>query len=303
MAIGFYIFRIFAWLISRLPFWLLHIKSDFVFLIMYYMVGYRKKVVFTNLHNAFPEKSEEEIRKIGRQFFRNLCDIILEDIKVEGMSKHQLKKRMSFANMEILDNLFDEGRDSIMALGHCGNWEWSGPSLSLHTKQFGVAAVKPLSDKRFNAYMEGLRSHFNEGRTFPFKMTLRHLVGLKDKIITLALAGDQTPTRQESKFWTIFMNQETPFFEGIGKLAHSRGMGVFYVDIERIKRGYYRGTISLITKDGSETTPEAINLEYIRRLEDSIRRNPDNWLWSHRRWKHKRESEPLILASETADIP
>lgn len=293
MAIGYYLYRALAWAVSRLPFRVLYMKSDFLFVLLYYVIGYRRKVVMENLARSFPEKSTEERAEIARSFYRNLCDIILEVIKTEGMKASQLKQRFSFSNLEIIEKMKKEGQAALIGIGHCGNWEWSGPALLMHSESDGYAIVKPLNNERFNQYMERLRAQFFEGKTIPFKMTLRYLLAMRGQPYLAVLAADQTPTRQESRFWTTFLNQETPFFEGLGKLANSLKMPVIYIDLKRTGRGRYHGDIRLITDDGSTMSPEEIMLRYVDALEDSIHAAPDNWLWSHRRWKHKREDETL----------
>ncbi len=302
MAVTYYLFRSIAWLVSRLPFPILYLKSDALYLLLYFIFGYRKKVVLTNLHRAFPGLDEKERRRIARRYYRNLCDIILENIKVEGMRRSQLAQRVTFSGVEIIDDFHSQGRAVLLALGHCGNWEWAGPALCHHARPRGFAAVKHLSDPRFNRYMEYLRGRFFPGRTIPFKMTLRYLMGMKDEAYMVVLAADHTPTRQESRFWTTFLNQETPFFEGSGKLAHGLGLAVCYVDIQRVRRGYYHGTISTITPNGKASDPGDILLEYVNRLEKSIQEAPDNWLWSHRRWKHQRGEETLHPRKPQRDI-
>lgn len=302
MAVVYYMFRIVAWLVSRLPFPLLYLKSDALYLLLFYVFGYRRKVVMENLSRSFPEMEEKVRLRIARKYFHNLCDIILENIKVEGMRRSELARRVTFTGIEIIDGFHAQGRPVLLALGHCGNWEWVGPALCHHAKPRGFAAVKHLSDPRFNRYMEYLRARFFPNRTIPFKLTLRYLLKMRDEAYMIVLAADQTPTRQESRFWTTFLNQETPFFEGTGKLAQSLGLAVCFVDIRRVRRGYYHGTISTITPNGKDAQPQDILLEYVNRLEKSIQQDPDNWLWSHRRWKHNRGEESLYPRKPQRDI-
>lgn len=293
MALGYYLWRIFAYLFSRLPFRIVYIKSDFLQFLLFRVLRYRRKVVMENLERSFPDLSEKERKKIAAKFYCNLADIILEVIKTEGMRANQLKSRFTFSNLEIIENIRRENRSALIGIGHCGNWEWSGPALLMHTGMDGYAIVKPLNDARFNGYMERLRAQFFTGKTIPFKLTLRYLLQKRGQAFLAVLAADQTPTREESRFWSTFLNQETPFFEGLGKMAHSMGLPVLFIDIQRKGRGYYHGEIHEITHDGRNMSPETIMTSYINALESAIHRHPDNWLWSHRRWKHKREDEPL----------
>jgi KDO2-lipid IV(A) lauroyltransferase len=167
-----------------------------------------------------------------------------------------------------------------------------GTTLGLISDKKGYAVVKPLSDPRFNKYMMKLRHRLNPDSTIPFKETFRRMLVNKKKELTFnVFAADQTPTRDEINYWTDFMNQDTGFFLGIEKIARSLDFTVLFVDIVREKRGYYKGVMSLISDAPSETAEYEITEGYVKSLETAIRNNPSNWLWSHRRWKHQRNSE------------
>ncbi|MEA3477233.1 MAG: lysophospholipid acyltransferase family protein [Bacteroidota bacterium] len=289
MLVGFYLFKSLAWIISKLPFYCLYRFSDFLSFLLFYIFRYRKTVVFQNLQNAFPDKDHKEIRKIARKYYRNLADIILEVIKLRSITTDQLLKRFSFENIEIIRQLSSQGKSIIMTLGHCGNWEWMGIALGLITEQKGYAIVKPLSDKRFDKYMTFLRTRLYKDSMIPFKETFRTLIKNKEHLTINAFAADQTPTKSEINYWGKFLNQETGFFTGIEKIAMSLDMGVVFIDIQRVGRGQYKGIFSLITDQPKEAGEQEIIKKYVSLLEQSIIKSPDNWLWSHKRWKHKRE--------------
>jgi KDO2-lipid IV(A) lauroyltransferase len=292
MAIVYYIFTALVWLLSKLPLSVLYIKSDVLAFILYRIAGYRKKVVRENLKNAFPDKTPAERKSIEKQYYRNLADIIIEVIKWRSISREELLKRFRFENMELFHDAFKRGQGIIIAIGHCGNWEWMGTTLGLISDKKGYAVVKPLSDPRFNKYMMKLRHRLNPDSTIPFKETFRRMLVTKKKELTFnVFAADQTPTRDEINYWTDFMNQDTGFFLGIEKIARSLDFTVLFVDIVREKRGYYKGVMSLISDAPSETAEYEITEGYVKSLETAIRNNPSNWLWSHRRWKHQRNSE------------
>jgi KDO2-lipid IV(A) lauroyltransferase len=293
MAIGYYIFKAIAWIISKLPFPLLYILSDCLYIFLFYIIGYRKKVVITNLNNAFPDNPKRNINKIARQYYRNLADVILEIIKLRSITSDQLLKRFSFENILVFRNLFKANKSVILSIGHCGNWEWMGTALGLITEQKGYAIVKPLSDPRFDRYLTMLRTRLNKDSVIPFKETYRSLVRNKNKLTFNVFAADQTPTRNEINYWMTFLNQDTPFFTGIDKIARSLDMGVLFIDIQRVKRGQYKGVITKITDDAKNTEEDEITKKYITLLEQSIRNRPDNWLWSHRRWKHKKKENSI----------
>lgn len=288
MAIVYYSFRVISWCISRLPFPALYCLSGFLCFILRDVIRYRRKVVYNNLRNSFPEKSESEIRKTVRKFYQNLADVILETIKQENLSLGQYEKRFIFSNTEVYEKIISQGKSVIVGIGHCGNWEWMGNALGLSVPVKGYAVVKPLSDKRFDKYITRLRSKTRNGGVISFKEVYRTLVRLKNQRTMTVFAADQTPTRGEINYWTEFLNQDTPFFLGIEKIAKSLDSGVLFLDLQRTGRGYYEGNFQLITDDPRNTKEFEITEKYVYLLQKAIRRHPDNWLWSHRRWKHKR---------------
>ena len=289
MAFLYYIFTASAWMISRLPFRLIYGLSDGLYLVLFYVAKYRISTVYTNLHNSFPEKSKEDIREIARQYYRNLADIILEVIKWRTIKPAVLLSRFSFENYDLFKKAFSQNKSIIVTIGHCGNWEWMGTTLGLITDEKGFAVVKPLSYKRFNGYMEKLRNRLTKDSIIPYKDTFRTLIRNKHKMLTFnVFAADQTPAGGEISYWTNFLNQNTPFFEGIEKIAKALDFTVLFIDIQRRGRGKYTGVISLITDDPKSMKENEIMEKYVKALENAILNRPDNWLWSHRRWKHLR---------------
>ena len=290
MRISYYIFYAFAWLISLLPFWLLHGFADFIYVMLYHVFGYRKKVTQTNLRNAFPDKDEKWISKTTRIFYRNLADIILEDIKVLTISQKKLAKRYRYVNTGIMEDILRSNKSVILACGHCGNWEWMGNTLAPMYRQYkGYAIVKPLENQYFDGFMNGLRNRYIDDSIIYMKDTLRAIVKQKDQVAIYAFAADQTPSNPQAAYWGNFMNQDTPFYLGVEKIARTLDLAVIFIDLYREKRGYYVGEISLICDAAKSTKEGEITEAYIQKLEEAIRRHPGIWLWSHRRWKHKRE--------------
>lgn len=294
MALAYYAFRVMAWLLAWLPFKVLYLKADFIAFFLFRILAYRRKIVESNLKNAFPEKSEAERRRIAAQFYRNLADLLVESIKMERLSLAALQKRYEIPEIGLLDRFAQEDRGVMLLSGHIGNWEWIVGGIASRTKQPVRVVAKRLSDPRFNAYIEGLRCKFFPDHTIPHKMTMRYIHQMEGKAFILCMLADQTPLKEESRFWTPFLNQETIFYEGGGKISHRMGMAVVYLDLYRKKRGHYEGRLSLIAENASNCSPEEILLSYVDHLEASIMARPDNWLWSHRRWKHKRTSDPLL---------
>ena len=279
-------------MVSLLPFPLLYLFSGLLKFLLHYVIRYRRNVILSNLSRSFPGKSGAEIRKIMGRYYRNLSDVILEVIKLQRISPDALKKRFGFSGFEHLKDAFDNGRSVIVTIGHCGNWEWMGTVMGMLAPVKGFAIIKPLADKNFHKYLESLRHRFNPDSTIPFHQTYRTLILNKKEMVTFnVFAADQTPTRSEINYWGSFMNQDTPFFTGVEKIARSLDFSVVFVDIRREGRGIYNGEIQLITHEPKNAADFEITEKYIRLLEDSILRQPDNWLWSHRRWKFSRGSQ------------
>lgn len=288
MAGFYYIFRVFAWVVSLMPMRLLYIISDLIFFPIYYVIRYRRKVVDDNLRNAFPEIPAAQLAGIRRKFYHNISDLILEVLKMRRLTAQQFTARIEFEGLGIMQELYKSKKSVIIAIGHCGNWEWLGAVTNLVLEHNYYGVFKPLSDKRFAKYLEESRSLFSTNRLIPFKSTFRQMASLKGEITATVIAGDQTPTREESKYWFTFLNQETSFFVGIEKIAKALGQAVVFCDMQRVGRGKYRVILRLITDKAEQTAEGEITNTYIRMLETAIRNNPDNWLWSHKRWKHKR---------------
>jgi len=287
MYIFFLFFKSVAWIVSLLPFCFLYAFSDFLYVILYYAVKYRKKVVYENIKNAFPEKNSKEIKKIAKKYFHNLCDIIVEVIKIRHITIKQLLKHVEFKNYQIIDELIGSGKSIIVATGHCGNWEWMSIKMAYIAKIKGFAIAKPLSDKNYDNYLNKLRTKFSTESVIKYKETYRKLIKNKDIQTINGFVVDQTPAKGEITFWTNFLNQDTPVYLGTEKIAKSLGMAVVFIYVKRIKRGYYEAEIIKITDDARFTSEHEITEKHVHLLEQFINKYPDNWLWSHRRWKYK----------------
>lgn len=289
MRIAYYIFYAFAWLISLLPFWILHAIAYKIYIILYYLIGYRKGVTLNNLRRSFPDKDEKWIKATARKFYLSLAHIILEDIKVLTIPQKKLARHYHYENTELFENVIASGKSVILAIGHCGNWEWLGNTFGPMYKQYkGYAIVKPLSNPYFDNFINGLRNRFIKDSIIYMKDTLRVLVKRKNQPSIYVFAADQTPSNPGTAYWSDFLNQDTPFYTGIEKIARSLDLAVIFIDLYRKKPGYYVGEISLITDSAKSMQENEITEAYIRKLEDAIKKRPHNWLWSHRRWKHKR---------------
>ncbi|MGD0341446.1 MAG: lysophospholipid acyltransferase family protein [Bacteroidales bacterium] len=288
-AIGFYIVYGLAWAFSLLPLTLLYILSDFIFLFIYYFPGYRRKIVRINLLNSFPGKNINEIIKIEKAFYHHFCDLFVETFKLIHMSDEELLNRMKMTNPELLGRLYDEGKDVTVVLGHYGNWEWL-VCLSQYTKHQTVPIYKPLQNKHFDRLLYKIRSRY-DSILAPMSEVIREVIKLRQKnIISLfAIITDQTPPKEDIKFWTKFLNQDTPVYLGAEKIASKYNMAVVFFNVQNVRRGYYTFTAELLFENSKGLPEHLITETHVRRLEELIREKPEQWLWSHRRWKHKKE--------------
>lgn len=275
-------------LVSLLPFPVLYLFSDFLFVILFHVLGYRRKVVQENLRNAFPEMTDAERRNIERKYFRYLSDLIVESVKMKSMSREEMLRRFRFKNFGEVEPFFRENRPVIAVTAHYGNWEWGSPSLSLMNPHPSLVVYKPQTDKNFETLINGMRSRFG-AIMVPMKLTLRKVLEYKNKPHMLVLVGDQTPPREESQFFTEFLNQPTAIFLGIEKIAKLTGSPVVYFHIDRVRRGYYEATLKTLFGSPKETAEHEITRTHTRELERIIRQKPELWLWSHKRWKFKPE--------------
>jgi KDO2-lipid IV(A) lauroyltransferase len=276
-------------LIAMLPFRIIYILSDVAFFIIYHIIKYRREIVYKNISESFPEKDKNEIKQIVKKFYQNLSDFQFELIKSCNMTKKQVNERVVFKNHEIFDELYHNNKNIIVALGHCGNWEWTGNKMAMFLKHEGAAVYKPLEDKFFDDYMISIRRKYKNTLMIDYKKTLRTLLSLSDKLYSVFMLADQSPARTEINYWKEFLGRETPFYMGMEKIARALNYAVVYLDIQREKRGFYEVEVKIICREGATTKSMEIMNSYISYLEDSIRKNPDNWLWSHRRWKYTKE--------------
>jgi Kdo2-lipid IVA lauroyltransferase/acyltransferase len=275
--------------LSLLPLPVLYLLADFLFVLVYYVIGYRKKVVLQNLRNSFPEKSEQEIQGIAKAFYRQFPDLIVEILKLASMDAAEMRRRIVFSNQEVLDGFVRQGKTVITMGSHSGNWEWVLPAGAVQYNFPADGIYKRIKNPFFEEFMLYLRGRLG-ARLIEMKDTMRDFVRNRKTPRVVAMLSDQTPPYGEIQFWATFLNQDTPFFVGAEKLANAFSCPVLFLDVERFKRGHYRLTFEVLS-DGT-TKPEEgtypITEAFANKLESSIRRNPANYLWTHKRWKHKR---------------
>lgn len=290
MAVFYYILYAIVWLLFWLPLPLLYGISYILYFLAYYVVKYRRKVVRDNLVSCFPDKSEAEIIDIEKRFYMFFADTAIETLKLVHMSKKEIQKRYKINNPEVLQDLFDRGISAMIVLGHYGSWEWS-PSLYLNYHDvIGADMYRPLSNKYLNKFFLKLRACYGT-ETLLKNEAFRYIVKYKQegKIFGVGLIADQTPSKGNLHFWTNFLNHpDTPFLNGPERIARKVDLAFVYLDVKRVKRGYYSCDLVTIAEHSKETAENEITQRYAELMEQTILRDPAYWLWSHRRWKHKR---------------
>lgn len=278
-------------LFSLLPLRIHYIISDFLFWLLYKVIGYRRRVVWKNLSASFPEKSEAELKEIERGFYHFLCDYFVETVKMMTISKKEIKRRIVYKGIKDLDEVIESGQSIALYLGHYCNWEWvtSMPLWVTPKVQCGQI-YHPLENKYFDKLLLRSRERLSS-LCISMQDTLREVVRYKreGQPIMIGYISDQAPNWVNIHHWVDFMNQDTPVFTGTERIVKKMNHAVFYVDMRRIKRGYYEAEFKLMTRDPKELEDFKLTDMYFDMLEKSIRRAPEFWLWSHNRWKRTRK--------------
>ncbi len=285
----FYYFSLpFIYLLAILPFPLLYLFSSGVYILLYHILGYRRKVVRHNLVRSFPEKKETEIRQIEKRFYRYFCDLFLETFKTLTISKESMVKHCRFdsGTLKIFDDLAKENQSCVLVMGHFGNWEWGGNTFAICCKHQLYVIYHPLTNKYFNGLVYGMRTRFGN-KLIPMKDTMRQMINNKNSLSATAFIADQAPLPDRA-YWLEFLNQDTPVFLGIEKIALKFQYPIVYISIRRVKRGYYEVSAEIIRLPSEPDKTGTITEIHTRKLESDIRKQPENWLWTHRRWKHTR---------------
>jgi len=281
-------------LLSKLPLGLLYGLSDILYFLMLYVVRYRHTVIQENLRISFPEKSKIELKAITKGFYRNLTDLIVETIKLPDLSPEELRRRVQFLNAHLVKERLAAGQTVIGMASHSSNWEWIPSGSVLH----GMPAdsiYKPLNSPFFEKLMREVRASFG-AVPVPMHTLPRRMVAQKNVPRIIALVADQVPDVPEQAYWTDFLHHDTPFYPGSERLARSRSLPVFYTELRRVKRGFYEVHFTLISEPPyNDLAPGTILNRYRDLLEDTIRKYPSDWLWSHKRWKHWRGKYEKIV--------
>jgi KDO2-lipid IV(A) lauroyltransferase len=283
------------WCVSRLPFFILYRFADLMFLISFYVIPYRKRVVLRNLRYAFPEKKASEIQQIARKFYRHFCDFLVESFKPFTLSTGELQRRFHFTNAELLEEFNIDGRDYALVSGHYGNWEWN-TLLTLYAKRDALIIYRPLQNITMDRLFIKIRSHYPGTRLTAMEHVYRTALEYRNqkKPFLIYFIADQRPPRN-NKFWTTFLHQPTSFFNGTEKLSRKLDMAVVFMHIQKTKRGFYEITFTKLFDTVKNLPENAVTLSFVDTLEKEIIRQPEYWLWSHKRWKHKPEPSTIII--------
>lgn len=249
--------------------------------------GYREAVINKNLERSFPHYTTDEVKRTRLAFYQHFAQLLVEIIKMFGLSKSFIKQGIQLENKELIDQYYAEGKDVILVLGHYGNWEWGLLATTLMSEHEMVGIYKPLSSSFWDEQIKNLRAQF--GATLvSMKSSLRYLLKKGDRPRLIGIIADQTPSADELNFWTTFLNQETPVFLGTEKLARKLDCPVVFVHIERQNRRCYKMSFELLTEQPNELAEGVLTKQHTDKLASTIQAKPAQWLWSHRRWKHQR---------------
>jgi KDO2-lipid IV(A) lauroyltransferase len=280
----YYIIYGILYLVSLLPLWFLHIIADFFYLIVYYVIGYRKEVVMSNLKIAFPEKTETERRKIAKKFYQNFIDNFIEAIKMLSASDSFVFKHFK-ANYEVVNELYETGRSCHLLLGHTFNWEIGNHAVGLSIPYKFLVVYMPIANKAIDRIFYKMRTRGKTVLLSAFQMR-KDMMQHRNSLYALALAADQNPSRADKAYWLNFFGRPTPFVTGPEKGAKNGNLPVGFCYITKPKRGYYQLHFSIGELNPDALPAGALTVKFVRFLEKVIRENPDMWLWSHRRWKY-----------------
>lgn len=275
------------WILSRLPMPFLYLISDFFYFIVYYIFGYRKELVFSNIKTAFPEKTDKEIVIISKKFFHHFTDLIMESVKSFSISKTQIQKRYTYKNLHIINDLAKKGRSIILTGSHQNNWEWSF-GLPLYTEINCYGAYKKIQNKYFEKVIKSSRMRFGYDGvpTYEFYKVMTERV--ENNIQSLyILLSDQSPQLHKAKYWSNFLGEFVPVHTGAETLSKKHNFAVVNMSILKTKRGYYEATFTLITENASEYKNFELTEKYLKITEENISKQPEFYLWSHNRFKHK----------------
>ncbi|MEX0314164.1 MAG: lysophospholipid acyltransferase family protein [Allomuricauda sp.] len=290
------------WLISRFPFQLIYLISDGVYILLYHIVGYRKKTVRYNLELVFPDKSKEERLQIEKKFYRHLCDMFLEMIKTMGISNKELQKRFVFENLEVLHKLETKNKSVMLMFPHYASWEWV-IALDKHIASKGYAIYQKIGNKYFDKLIRDIRQKF--GTTLITTKDTKEIVAAnrKDGILSMyGILSDQSPMPKKTHLWTPFMGITVPAHTGAEMLCNKLDLPAVYLKVNKKRRGHYSGAFELIAENPTELEEFELSKIFLKKVEESIHEAPEFYFWTHKRWKHKDKVPKEFQKASLSDV-
>lgn len=275
------------WFLSKLPMGVLYFISDVLFLLIFHLIGYRRKVVRENLELVFPNKSKVEIKEISRKFYHHLCDMVLESIKTFSISEKELNQRFTFTNVEEIHKIEAQKKSIVLMGGHYASWEWSF-ILQRHINHKGYAVYKRIENKYFDRLIKGIRAKYDT-QLITTKETVYKMGAskIRGELTINGFLADQTAKHWKTKHWQEFLGVKVPVLTGAEMLAKRLDMAVVFIGTKRVKRGYYSTTFKTIALNPKEHADFEITDTFLRLLEELIHEDPAYYLWTHKRWKYK----------------
>jgi KDO2-lipid IV(A) lauroyltransferase len=268
---------------------ILYVFSDVLHFFLYRVIGYRKAVVMENLRGSFPEKSEDALRNIAKAFYRHLGDLIIESLRQFSISEREMRQRFQVANPEIMERLYAQGKNVAFVAGHYNNWELASTALPLRVPNRMVGIYAPLKNKFFNNILVQSRSRFGLELLPKGKLNIKTLHEESKRPYGLMFAMDQSPSSANRVHWVTFLNRETAVASGTEWFAKQFDAVVVFAVLEKVRRGHYRATLEILEDRPKQAPESSISARFTQRLEAEIRERPEFWLWTHRRWKRKRQ--------------
>lgn len=274
-------------LLSQIPLRILYLISDFMFFVIYYIIGYRRKVVLENLQHSFPEKSHADLKKIEKKFYINFCDYIVETFKSFTISSTELRVRVQHLNQDIFQEAKEENKNVILLAGHVFNWEWYNTLATIIPQENSFPVYRKVQNSFWEEKIKSLRNRFGN-QALEAKEVIRHIFrNPNDGNSVYMFVADQTPHHSEVTYGLNFLNQKTPAFVGYDKLSTRMELAFVFCEMKKVKRGYYQINYYRIYPDGEKFVEHEVVKKFHHLLENTINKRPDNYLWSHRRWKYQ----------------
>lgn len=275
------------YLISKLPLKVLYIFSDIIFFLNYYFIGYRKKVITENLKNSFPNKTDAEIAKIRKDFYRNFSDYLAETVKSFSITETETRVRMQHINQQLFHDAKAEGKNIILLAGHVFNWEWMNALAKIIPQTHSHPVYRKVNSSFWENQMKKVRNKFGNEAIEAKEVIINIFRTQNNGDSAYMFVADQTPHVAHVNYGLEFLNQRTPAFIGYDKLATRMDLVFIYCELKKVKRGYYQTNYIRIYPDGEKFTEHEVVRKFHKLLENTINKHPDNYLWSHRKWKYQ----------------